>query len=520
MKWEFSRKGTAKEPGKNLMRAIVAALGLLAAQLLLQSLGETPSDLTTLALMMVLLMFASSRWTFWGLVAPFTAVATLYCVVGREYGLPSYQYLVSLLATDADEAAEFLSLVPWTTWGLTALLPVTVAAFYWLFLKSGMQPCRSKALVLATVLLLIVAEKPTAFVSHLQEAIRDTRQDQAFLSVMAQRNDWLTDGIVRTEPRYRNYVLVLGESARRDYLHAYGYPVSNTPFLDAVNGTVVEGMTSAGTNTVASLRFMLTHDRLDKRPDYSRTIVGLAKAGGYATYWFSNQGFSSEFDTPITAVATPADKKIFVRTGSYKQGDFTDELLLAPLRQALQDDETRPRFIVLHIMGSHTDACKRIAHWPEKTQTDERHQQVACYSDSMAQTDRFLENVYRRLQATGESFSMIYTSDHGLVLSESNGRLRLDNTTVSRHHCDIPLVKISSDDTTHQRVKSVKSGFRFTDGLGRWLGLSGGVLTGYDLFDGVDDLETENPAAEGKEDSAVDIGPFVRSAASSAGGGR
>ena len=75
------------------------------------------------------------------------------------------------------------------------------------------------------------------------------------------------------------------ESVRRDYLHAYDYPVENTPFLNAVKGTVVEGMTSAGKNTVASLRGMLTPGKVGDFPDYSRTVTGLAKADGLATYW-------------------------------------------------------------------------------------------------------------------------------------------------------------------------------------------------------------------------------------------
>ena len=492
-----------------LTQAIVVALALLAATLMLQSLGETAGCLTTLAFGLLLLFLASSRWTFFGVAVPVMAAAALYGAVGREYGLPSYQYLMSLLATDPAETAEFLSLISWKTWGLVLLLHVTVAAFYGLFRKSGLQPCRSKALVLWTMLCLIAAERPTAFVTRLQEALCDTQKEQSLLSQMARRNAWLADGLKPADVRYKNYVLVLGESARRDYLHAYGYPVANTPFLDAVKGTVVEGMTSAGKNTVASLRVMLTHGKVGDFPDYSRTVTGLAKAGGFATYWLSNQGFTGEFDTPITAVSALAHKSIFVRTGSYKQGAFPDELLLPPLAGVLQDGAARPRFIVLHIMGSHTDACRRIAGWSAKTTTDARHQQVACYSDSIAQTDRFLENVYRQLKATGDSFSLVYTSDHGLVLNESDGRLRLDNTALSRRHCDVPLVRMNSDDEAHRRVKSVKLGVRFTDGIGRWLGLAGGALTGYDLFDGVPDTATENPAAQGKDDPPVDIRPFV-----------
>ncbi len=496
-----------------LIVAAVFGLAFLASVLMLQSLGDEVKAKRAIAVAMMLVFFASSRWTFWGIVAPLALITTVYSLIGREYGVPSYQYLASLFATNASEATEFLSLISWKTWGLTLLLPVVVSVFYRLFLRSGMRPCRNKTLVLATVLWLIVVAKPTEFVDHVREALRDTRQDQLLLAEQGE-NGWMLGGVKSVKNQYKNYVLVLGESARRDYFHVYGYPVENTPFLQSVNGTVVEGLTAAGTNTVASLRLMLTQgDPLKRVPNYSRTVVGLAQAGGYATYWFSNQGAAGPFDTPVAAIAMQAEKQLFLKTGGYEQGRSTDDLLLLPLRKALRDGEKRPRFIVLHTMGSHPDICSRVAHWPAKTKTDARHQIIACYSDSIAQADHFLQEVRDRLLAhekkTGESFSMIYISDHGLSLSEWDGRLSMDNRSAGKYHCDIPLVRINSDDRVHRQVKSTKSGFYFTDGIGRWLGLTGSDLSGYDLFDGVSDSTCKTLVPNGRDDPAIDIRPYI-----------
>lgn len=54
------------------------------------------------------------------------------------------------------------------------------------------------------------------------------------------------------QTRYDDYFLIVGESARRDYFHVYGYPVKNTSFLDSINGVIVNGMESAGTYTIGS----------------------------------------------------------------------------------------------------------------------------------------------------------------------------------------------------------------------------------------------------------------------------
>ena len=518
------QKGFAAWSRASAMRGVLIALAMglawLAAVLILQSLGDHVRNERALAVMLLIVFCASSKFSFWGVVAPLTAFATLYSPVGRDYGVPSYQYVVSLLATDAGEASEFLSLFSLKTWLLTLLLPVTVALFWKVFKKSGFDPCRVKPLIIATVILMIVVAKPTKFIDHVKEAVKYARADQALVAAGTSENLW--GGVKRLQNQYKNYVLLIGESARRDYFHLYGYPVANTPFLDSVKGTVVEGLVAGDVYTVGSLRLMLTKARVQTRePDYARTVVGLAKAGGFATYWFSNQGLTGRHDSPVAAIALQSEKTIFTKTGDYTIGNVSDRRLLKPLRQALADGEARPRFIVLHTMGSHPHACERVADWTKKTKTSERYQDVACYSDSIAKTDKLLSDVFEMLKAqqarTGEGFSILYFSDHGLSHYEKNGNVALGNGNggTSRYQCDIPLVRINSDDEIHRQVKSRKTGLLFTDGLGRWLGLSAKELQPYDLFDGAGDAEDYGFAAwmeskSPKDDPAVDIQPYVK----------
>lgn len=80
------------------------------------------------------------------------------------------------------------------------------------------------------------------------------------------------------QTRYDDYFLIVGESARRDYFHVYGYPVKNTPFLDSTNGVIVNGMESAGTYTIGSWQLMLTQGDKNKwAANYSLNLIGLAE---------------------------------------------------------------------------------------------------------------------------------------------------------------------------------------------------------------------------------------------------
>ena len=508
-----------KKTGLSLS-AVVLAWG--AAVLILQSLGDPVRNEWVGLVALLLLFCASARWSFWGVVVPLTAFATLYSPIGREYGVPSYQYVVSLLATNAGEATEFLSLFSLKTWLWTLLLPVVVTGMYGTLRRSGFDPCRCKPLVIVMVILATVVAKPTKFVDHVKEAVKYAKQDQALVTEGVGVNLW--GGVNRQSKsnQYKNYCLIIGESARRDYFHVYGYPVENTPFLDKVNGTIVNGLISGDVYTVGSLRLMLTRgDPILRTPDYGRTVIGLAKAGGMATYWFSNQGLSGKHDSPVSAIALQAEKTIFTKAGDYTVGNTSDFRLLKLLNQALQDGEKRPRLVVMHTIGSHPHACERVTDWPIKTKTEARYQNVACYSDSIAQTDEFLKQTYELLRNheknTGEKFSIIYLSDHGLSHSDQNGRIGVANGLggVSRYQCDVPLVRINSDDKDHRVLNSRKAGVLVTEGLGQWLGLVGTDLPSYDLFDGESDKSDYGfadwmTAKSPKDDPAVDIRAHIR----------
>lgn len=67
--------------------------------------------------------------------------------------------------------------------------------------------------------------------------------------------------ITNVSPKYKNYVLVIGESARRDYHEIYGYPIKNNPFLSEANGVFVDGFNAVGINTIPALNGTLNYNR-------------------------------------------------------------------------------------------------------------------------------------------------------------------------------------------------------------------------------------------------------------------
>jgi len=73
---------------------------------------------------------------------------------------------------------------------------------------------------------------------------------------------------------FDTYVMVIGESARRDFMHVYGFPINNTPFMDSANGILFNHYISAALSTIPSLTSSLT-----QAPKLANSVIALTKNG-------------------------------------------------------------------------------------------------------------------------------------------------------------------------------------------------------------------------------------------------
>ena len=152
------------------------------------------------------------------------------------------------------------------------------------------------------------------------------------------------------------------------------------------------------------------------------SFVTLANRAGFQTWWFSNQGQIGEYDTAIASIARRADEVYFLKEGNFEADKNTkDEALLDMTAQVLAQEHSQPQLIVLHLMGSHPQACDRTQ---GKYETLVRSKETSCYLYTMTQTDNLLRKLYDQLRNSGSSFSLVYFSDHGLAFKERGKDVR------------------------------------------------------------------------------------------------
>lgn len=483
----------------------------LLSKFTLRATGDSHPEVFNVIVLLLLTSFTlGSKKSYYLITLPASIIVALYAPIGFTYGYPSYQYVSSLFATDGQESFEFLTLIPYKSYIYAISIPILFYALHLLSYKFKIRPIKNRTYVMLVAIILTISSGALIFIKKAENSIKNFNADQAELSKYVYKNDW-NDVNLTNESKYDDYILIIGESARRDYFHVYGYPVENTPFLDSVNGVIVNGLTSGDTYTIGSLRMMLTQgDPYSRQPHYNKNIMGMVNQAGIESYWLSNQGQFGEWDSPVSAIAKNAGYSYFTKFQGYDESNIQDSVLLRKLTNILSRSTNKKRFIVLHTMGSHPNVCDRIKDMDVQYKSRSRiNNYIACYISSIRQTDDFLKETYNILKSNnkGRSFSMIYFSDHGLVHREINGEIKLNNNYTSKYHHDIPLVKISSDDDKRTVVTSQKSGLMFVNGLANWMGITGDSISPYNLFDGISSTQDYGLSKQAYKvnDPAIDI---------------
>jgi len=231
-------------------------------------------------------------------------------------------------------------------------------------------------------------------------------------------------------PLADHIILIVDESIGGHWLGVNGAPVDTTPWLSSrPEGVFNYGISSAGSNLSSSSNLVLqTGLRPDALPD--RELRSLRGPNAFA--YLSSAGFH----TALIDAQTYSDSPPNLMTGfDLHRIDTVVRLreVEVGLPEHAVDFSALPRIVGL-VEGhgrSFTYLIKTGAHLPydDKSPPEERP-----FSDGASEgprairqsywnairwtTDRFLHDLSRRLEATGQEVLVIYTSDHGQWLAD------------------------------------------------------------------------------------------------------
>ena len=392
--------------------------------------------------------------------------------------------LRNALRTDPAEARELIGPALALRLGLQAALPIALLAWLPLRRRPFAKAALARRLWLLGALVLLVAAVMIEFrpLSSLMRNQRELRYLITPANVL-----WSAGSVIaadlkgaarprqpigldaapgprmsaRTRPM--RVVLVVGETARAANWGLNGHARQTTPELAAVPGLINFPQTSScGTNTEVSVPCMFApvgrRDYDEDRIRGSESLLHVLARAGVDVLWRDNQsGCKGVCD------GLPSEEMVQIDPpGLCAEGRCLDEALLAGLDERLAGAQGSG-VIVLHMLGNHGPSYfrrypERFGRFQPACQSDDLRQCdnaaiASAYDNALLYTDHVLATLIARLKAQSSQVdtAMIYLSDHGESLGESNLFLHgLPWAIAPQEQKRVPMVMWFSDGLARQ----------------------------------------------------------------------
>jgi len=407
------------------------------------------------------------------LIAIFSVIGLLYAPTGVIYGPPDVNVVGSFLYTTPEESLGFIKQTPYYV--IILGLAIFILGIVLIRNRSLLPAISKKFRVITTVIFVLIFSigpltkkrinlPALRFISDLSTAYHAvSRQNQDYAAIMQKKPIWHPSVGQR---HYQTYILVIGESVRRDYVHAFGGQYANTPWLDKAPATLFTNYLSAGPATVISLTNTLVY-KADREKQLNNSIVTLAEKSGLDTWWLSNQGVKSHSDSPIARIAKSANHTSFINQGKADYSAASSDENLLPLLENVLKNHNGNNLIILHLMGSHPRACDRTQ---GRFTQDIGSPELSCYSQSIAMTDALLSKVSALAQHYTKSWTMMYFSDHGLsYVDRHTSSAYLTHGDKTKQNYEVPFFILNSDATQQKVIRQRRSALDFLTTFSQWL---------------------------------------------------
>ena len=223
-------------------------------------------------------------------------------------------------------------------------------------------------------------------------------------------------------------VLVVGETARAESFSLNGYRKNTNPELSQQNIINFNQVSSCGTATAVSVPCMFSGM---SRSEYDEQLAGhreglldIAQRAGYKVTWIDNNSGCKGTCTRVEKYEFSAKLK---QKWCDADGECFDEILVDALKDylaAIPKQDSSPRLIVLHQMGSHGPAYfkRSKAEFQKFKPTCNSNAIQGCtsvelinsYDNSIVYTDHVLSELMNTLKTTTNyQTGLWYLSDHG-----------------------------------------------------------------------------------------------------------
>ncbi|WP_156875585.1 sulfatase-like hydrolase/transferase [Lacinutrix venerupis] len=217
----------------------------------------------------------------------------------------------------------------------------------------------------------------------------------------------------------KTYVVIIGESTSRWHMQLYGYARETNPKLTEIKNELLifNNVIASNVHTLRALEKSLTLSDF-KSPNRidNASIVQMANAAGFETFWISNQKPVGFYESIPTIISSAAKHKTYVNT--QESSDVVlDENLLPHINKAL-NNTAKQKLIFIHLMGTHSTYNKRYPKdfdvFKEATNENLKAKKVINeYDNAILYNDFVVREIIESVKSKNQNSYVVYFSDHG-----------------------------------------------------------------------------------------------------------
>jgi len=349
---------------------------------------------------------------------------------------------------------------------ILVIIGISIFSIYNLkqFKKNSVE--RSKLITVAFLFLILslVSQDykntlPFNFIRNFYKYKSELKEFKSQIEIRKQNNYINLNPIHCIDTTSNTIILVIGESASKYHQGLYGYVRQTNPLLSKIKDelyiyTDVIAPHSHTNPVLSKVLSFANHESMQSLYQ-NRSLIEYMNDAGYYTCWLSNQQFAHKYTSISTSIAIQSDFYVFTHSNVNKKKQSYDGKLLKPLKQVLKN-KSKKKFIVLHLMGSHSDKQDRFpkefkqfqdtTNLPNKSYISSWDKYlINSHDNSVLYTDWLLNECIELLRNQAPNSALLYFSDHGEEMFEYRNFFGHGEGNSSIYMFDIPFILWLSD---------------------------------------------------------------------------
>jgi len=354
--------------------------------------------------------------------------------------LPTVETFHAMLQSHKNQIIEFWLKILGVEY-ILATATVIIAVLFGLSHLAKTKVKRAPALFITLCLCLFGAANPWKFVDASPMIRMATsavssyfHELSAFQELEKQRTSNPDSIIAQSTQQDTSLVVIIGESANKHHMSAYGYPRKTTPYADQLiaNGEMLRFDSAYSNHTYSNptvSRALTAASNYNGKPWVGEpSALAVANAADISTTWISNKLKFGPWDNVMSVIGDDAQETIHINSkiGKNLVSNRFDGALVPLLAQALKSKQSH-KLIFIHLQGSHVDYAARYpkSHSIFTSTLDSKIYGSAgrkaspyasiinTYDNSIFYTDSVMKDVVELLKAQDNKVAMLYFSDHG-----------------------------------------------------------------------------------------------------------